>query len=224
MKHRDFEYKPRFFQILSEEDCLIYNSLRSKFASHTNQSADRQQFSNFSANLALIKEFCIRNNDDDWKRDIVCGICWINDDIAVNNSQFSILINENKSNINNSFQKLGYSIFKDRVESIRLLTEKIPFLKDNYHELKEWTVRHFKATTPSPRLPPLKVSTFFTFNTPDAPISQFFSPPQSPIELPGMPQIDRPLSRPNAADFFDDPFCLPPDFLLDDDDDNNNSM
>lgn len=219
-KREDFDFKPRFFQILSEYDCQEYNSLRSRFASHAHQGLNRQQYTDFSASLDLIKDFCVRNDDDDWKRGLVCGIFWLNKEIAVNNSQFSILIDENKSSINNSFQKLGYSLFKDRIKSINLLTEKIPFFKDNYRELKDWTVRHFEAATPSPELPPINITTFFTFNTPNGPTSQFFSPPQSPIESPVIPQIERPASRPNPDDFFDDPFALPPNFLLDDDDNN----
>lgn len=223
MNQRDFDFKPRFFQILSEDDCIGYNLLRSKFASHTNQNIKTRCSSDFQSNLALIKNFCVRNDEDDWKRDIVCGVCWINQYIAINNSQFSILINENKSTINNSFKKLGYSIINDRAESSRLLTQNIPFFKNNICELKEWSVRRFEAETPSPGLPPFDVSTFFTFNTPKVPTNPFFSPPQSPIAFSDIPQVERPLSRPNEVDFFDDPFCLPPDFLLDDVDDNANN-
>lgn len=225
MNQIDFEYKPRFFQILSEDDCLKYNLLRTKFSAH--QKYRIQRNSDFSSNLDLIKGFCVRNDEDDWKRDIVCGIFWINEYIAVNNSQFSILIDENKSSINNSFKKLGYSVINDKKESLRLLSEKIPFLRNNNHELKEWTLRRFEAETPSPKLPPFNVSTYFTFNTPKAPSNHsFFSPPQSPLGFPEPPPIERPLSRPTAMDFFNDPFCLLPDFLAEDienEEENNNN-
>ena len=80
-----------------------------------------------------------KNNSNDWKRYLVCGICWINDDVAINTRQLRILLGKSKSTINGAFAKMGYETmpFRNNEE----LLEKIPFLRGNFNEKRQWTVR-----------------------------------------------------------------------------------
>lgn len=113
-----------------------------------------------------IQGYCIHRDEDDWKRCLVCGICWIQNSVAINTRQLGLLIDKCKSSINGSLQKMGYNTLQSREESSAYLVEAIPFLLNNYMELREWTVRLFAAATPQPGLPPYHVNTVYNFASP----------------------------------------------------------
>jgi hypothetical protein len=50
--------------------------------------------------LTTVRNFVMWNETDDWKRALVCGICWLNADIAINTRQLRLLLSKCKSSIN----------------------------------------------------------------------------------------------------------------------------
>ena len=213
------DFKPLFFNILSKEDCSGYNSLRANIMLQMKKDRGRNRLKtkSFAESLDRIKFFCVKHDGNDWKRCLVCGICWLQNGIGVNNTTFSKLIDLCKANINFSFQKLGYSLFKDRDETYRIISQRFPPLKNNAAELKRWNVRIFSAETPQPSLPSFAVPSLMVFSTPINGCNTISSP-QSPIDhlMSTSPVVD--LNPSANEDFFEDPFCLPPDFLLEEED------
>ena len=145
--------KPKYIELLSQADVVRYNSLRQTLSSNLCRYNRGNRLSTFQEMLTAIKTFCIHNDEDDWKRCLVCGICWLPQGIAVNNRQFSLLIDKCKSSINGSFQRMGYGTIQSRQDSQKLLTSAIPYLNGKYTEVREWSVRQFAAVTPQPHLP-----------------------------------------------------------------------
>jgi hypothetical protein len=88
----------------------------------------------------------MRNDGDDWKRGLVCGICWLNSGIAVNTRQLRLLLSKCKSSINSMFQSIGFSSIPTTNDYEAALTAYFPLIKDNFAELRRWTIR-------TPKLP-----------------------------------------------------------------------
>jgi hypothetical protein len=210
------DYRPKFYELLSPADQEQYNEIRSTLSSQMCRNRRGKRLEGFSDILASIRSFCIRHNDDDWKRCLVCGVCWLANGIAINNRQLSLLIDKCKSSINGSFQKMGYSTLQSRNESSGSLCDCIPLLKNNFNELREWTVRLFVAATPQPMLPIYSVNTLYPFQSP-AP-SQYrshWSQPRVMSAPPPPPEPELPPPSTSAPSFFDDAFAVPPAFLAD---------
>jgi hypothetical protein len=169
------DYRPKYYDLLSPSDQEQYTELRSTLSSQMCRNRRGKRLEGFSDMLSSIRAFCIRHNDDDWKRCLVCGVCWLPNGIAINNRQLSILIDKCKSSINGSLQKMGYSTLQSRSESSSSLCDTIPLLKNNFNELREWTVRLFVAATPQPNLPIYSVNTLHPFQSPMPSQYQAFS-------------------------------------------------
>ncbi|OHS93028.1 potassium/sodium hyperpolarization-activated cyclic nucleotide-gated channel 1 [Tritrichomonas foetus] len=174
------DYKPKFYSLLSDEDKAKYTKLRSTLSSHAMRNRRGKRVETFAEMLSAVQSFCIRGDADDWKRCVVCGVCWLSNGIAINNRQLGLLIDKCKSSINGSLQKMGYSTIQNRSDSNRPLIDAIPFLKNNFAELREWTVRYFQAATPQPNLPLYNVSTIFPFSSPAPQRAQCYNYPCNP--------------------------------------------
>jgi hypothetical protein len=210
-------YHPKYYDLLSIGDQEQYNALRATLSSQLCRNRRGQRLENFSEMLASIQAFCIRHDEDDWKRCVVCGVCWLAAGIAVNNRQLSILLDKCKSSINGSLQKIGYSTLQSRTESSGALCEAMPILRDNFNDLREWTVRLFVAATPQPRIPIYQVDTSFPFQSP-APSQYPVFPLKSqiivaPVRSPSTPALETPTVDSGWHEPFFDPFCLEPTFL-----------
>ena len=107
----------------------------------SNKNQRNKRIETFSEALDKIKKFAVREDSDDWKRCLVCGICWLPEGIAINTHQLRILIFKCKSSINGSLQKMGFNVNLGRTDAANAMVNSIPFLKDNTPELRQWTVR-----------------------------------------------------------------------------------
>lgn len=198
--HSDF--KPKYFNLLNEEDQEQYTRLRSTLSSHICRNRRGKRLETFAEMLNAIKSFCIKGDSDDWKRCLVCGVCWLSNGIAINTRQLGLLIDKCKSSINGSLQKMGYSTLQSRSESAGPLTEAIPELKNNFTELREWTVRLFLARTPQPNLPNYNVTTNFPFASPAPQRAQCYGYPSNPQEFPiYVGQGLKNISQPNLTNY-----------------------
>jgi hypothetical protein len=150
--------------------------------------------------LDAIKSFAIRDDDDDWKRCLVCGVIWLPASIAINTRQLRLLIDKCKSSINGSLHRMGYSSVTSRGDTSKQLIEYVPKLRGNFSELRQWTVRQISAQTPQPPAPIIVERPRRT------PI-----PPEPTCDLedwpPAFPAIEKPQEQENS--FFDDELTLP---------------
>jgi hypothetical protein len=220
MDHMDLsqrsDYRPKYFELLSDRDQFGYSELRSTLSSQLCRNRRGKRLENFSEMMASIRAFCVRPDEDDWKRCLVCGVYWLSSGIAINNRQLSLLLDKCKSSINGSLQKMGYSTLQARTESTNALSDAIPVLKNNFNELREWTVRLFMAASPQPGLPVYAVETRYPFQSP-VPSGYPAFPIQHQIVLPPAPVVPVPAQAPQTPptpqskmdDFFDGVCLLP---------------
>lgn len=143
-QNKNSEIIPQYWNILSDSDKNGYLSLRSEISILNTKKIFRDRTGTFTKILQLIQKYAERKDDDDWKRFLVCGICWVDNGIAVNIRQLKILISKCKSSINGSLQKLGYLPSQLHVNTKLILFPLIPFLSKNYNELRQWTIRFFQ--------------------------------------------------------------------------------
>lgn len=150
---------PAFFEMLSESDQKGYITLRNEIAASDTKFKRYKRITSLQEALYAIRTYCVRNDKDDWRRFLVCGICWIGWDIAINTRQLRLLINKCKSSINGAIAKMGYSTAPIKGEGFSALINVIPFLKGNFVEQRMWTVRKRQIGSPAP-------SRNFGFNSP----------------------------------------------------------
>jgi hypothetical protein len=91
--------------------------------------------------LSNLQTFIMRNDQDDWRRGLVCGICWVHNAVAINIRQLQILMARCKASINSMFQNIGYRAVPICTEYAAGLSEFFPSLKGNFRELRRWTIR-----------------------------------------------------------------------------------
>ncbi|KAK8893690.1 hypothetical protein M9Y10_022117 [Tritrichomonas musculus] len=135
------EQFPQYWDILSDSDKSGYIALKKEINVFNTKRIFRDRADSFTKILQLIQKYAERKEEDDWKRFLVCGICWVENGIAVNIRQLKILISKCKSSINGSLQKLGYLPSQLHVNTKLILFPLIPFLSKNYNELRQWTIR-----------------------------------------------------------------------------------
>ncbi|OHT03718.1 hypothetical protein TRFO_06545 [Tritrichomonas foetus] len=131
-----------FLEFLSASDKAEFEELKKKVGSPENRYNRNKRLATFNEMIDSIKHFCIRNDGDDWKRCLVCGICWIGShDLAINTRQLRILIAKSKSTINGALAKMGYETVPTKGNNADDLVNTIPFLKKHYSEMRQWTIR-----------------------------------------------------------------------------------
>ena len=132
---------PKDLNLLSDTDKDALLQLQGALSSTGSRNQRGKQLKTFSDMIKIIQKFCIRGDPYDWRRCYVCGICWLNNGIAINNRRFGCMLGKCKSSINGSFQQLGYVTAPSRSESYDAIVEAIPALKNDMSALREWTVR-----------------------------------------------------------------------------------
>jgi hypothetical protein len=132
---------PRFWQKLSPSDQQGYLSLRAEFATPKFSNQRCRSTAQFGVMLDLIKSFVVRGDGDDLSRSLVCGLLWMSNGIAVNIQQMKLLTSKCKSSINGSFGHLRYLPVTSGADTAGELLQAFPFMKDQFSELRQWTVR-----------------------------------------------------------------------------------
>lgn len=136
---------PNHWDLLNHEDQEQYTSLQKTLSSPACKNRRNRSKQTFSNILSTIKNFVIRNDEDDISRSLVCGIGWIPNGIAINTRQLRLLIAKCKSSINGSFHALGFSAVPTSAETASVLSKLFPCLNNNFSELRQWSVR-FKGS------------------------------------------------------------------------------
>ena len=188
-----FDVFPKYYELLSKEDQAMYVSLRNGLSSHACRNRRGKRLETFSEMMNTIKQYCIRSSDSDWKRCLVCGVCWLPTGIAVNTRHLSLLTDKCKSSINGSLQKMGYNTVQCRTEYSQPLIDQIPILKNNFNELREWTIRQYIAHTPTPTIPFDPTQMYSAMM--QSPMPAFYSP------MPQMNMNMMPFMSPDPSSF-----------------------
>ena len=141
--------QPAFFNMLDDCDKVAYTYLRFSLSARCNKNKRNKRIQTFTDTLEAIKRFAMRGDANDWKRCLVCGVCWLPQGLSLNTHQLRILIFKCKSSINGSLQKMGYTSNLSRPEATAAMTAAIPFLADHPSQLRQWTVRALVSQQPS---------------------------------------------------------------------------
>jgi hypothetical protein len=149
---------PRFWHLLSPEDKDAYISLQQSVSAPCQKNRRNRSIQTFAEILEAIRAYVARNDADDWKRALACGISWVGPDgtIALNTRQFRILTAKCKSSINGSLQLVGYGIVTCGTDCSASIARLFPLLKDDFTELRQWTIRQMGRPTfisPAPEVP-----------------------------------------------------------------------
>ncbi|EAX97545.1 hypothetical protein TVAG_006760 [Trichomonas vaginalis G3] len=137
---------PNFWDLLSETDKNSYKTLKLALDASISKRNRGHRMEAFDSVLNAIHRFAERHDENDWRRFLVCGLCWMDNMIAINTRQLRLLISKCKSSINGSLHKLGYTTNQSHTESWKYLFDRIPYLKDNFPELRQWTLRSRAST------------------------------------------------------------------------------
>ena len=147
--------EPLYFDLLSAQDKEGYKALRDSLQDTKMRSMRNHKICDLRNAFIEIKKFCIQKNDDDWKRCVVAGICWLDDDsvgeVAVNLSQLVCLVKKCKSTINTTLRNSGFELTYSRGDRYEKLLSILKYFKGNTEELRKWSVRKYigKKTTES---------------------------------------------------------------------------
>ena len=144
---------PIYWELLSDSDKTGYHNLKMAFNVRSVKRNRGHRAETFDSMLDAIHKFAERHDSNDWRRFLVCGVCWIDGAIAINTRQLRLLITKCKSSINGSLQKLGYVTNTSHSESWNMLFSRIPTLRDNFTEIRQWTIRYKKDRNPPASLP-----------------------------------------------------------------------
>jgi hypothetical protein len=130
------------------DDQAKYVALQLSLATPSGKNRRNRSVETLPQTLERIKSFVNQNDGDDWKRSLVCGVCWLNSEgtVAINIRQLRVLVSKCKPSINGSFQHLGFSVVSAGTECSGSISRALPVLHDNFQELRQWTVQKNAAT------------------------------------------------------------------------------
>jgi hypothetical protein len=135
---------PSYWDLLSDTDKANYLTMRQALSSSACKHCRNHSAAMNQEIIGSIQSFVMRNDGDDWKRGLVCGICWLNSAIAVNTRQLRLLVSKCKSSINSMFQNIGFATIPTTNDYATAIATFFPLIKDNFAELRQWTIRAVK--------------------------------------------------------------------------------
>ena len=128
-------------EFLNKEDVDYYKNLKRTLSSHICRNCRNRRIESFNEILSTIHYYITRKKEDSWKRSLICGVCWYKNYIVVNIRQMSYLLDKCKSSINGSLQRLCFIVLPDKQQSLQIIIEAIPYLKNHPDLIQTWSVR-----------------------------------------------------------------------------------
>jgi hypothetical protein len=137
------EQPPPYFHLLSDADRSQYAQLRECLMEPACKNRRNRTVETFTGVVKAIKTFVMRNDEDDWKRGLVCGLFWVppEETVALSTRQLRLLTSKCKSSINGSFQLLGYGMGVVGADCSAVVVQHLPALAGNFQEIRQWTLR-----------------------------------------------------------------------------------
>ena len=141
---------PMYWEILNENDQQQYITIRNTLSSSACKHRRHHSNEINQEIVSTLKAFIFHDEVDRWKRSLVCGICWLDGALAINTRQLRLLLTKCKSSINAMFQNIGYMTVPTNSEYAGSLSTFFPIIKDNFVELRKWTIRLMQNANASP--------------------------------------------------------------------------
>ena len=135
-----------YLKYLSENDLKGYNELKDRFHKEVANAKRGEKVDMFNKRLKIIKDYVVKNDEDDWKRSFATGVIFLDNYIAINIKQLILLMGKCKSSINGSLHQLGYIARPASKETDENLINSIPIFSKERRELKKWTIRQKKSS------------------------------------------------------------------------------
>ncbi|EAX96049.1 hypothetical protein TVAG_265380 [Trichomonas vaginalis G3] len=186
---------PNYWDLLSLPDQEAYIHLQRQLSSNHFKHSKHSALQDLDNVFETIKTYTNKGNAEDWKRSSACGVYFINDCIAVNPAQLSILTDSSKTSINSQLERMKYVSIPSTSEAGKEIIKQIPNLSYKSSD-SQWVVRKKFTMTPQPLIIDHKSKNISLFNTPQ---------PNNPLQSPKVP------SEPEFEEesFYDDPFMVP---------------
>jgi hypothetical protein len=127
-----------FLHLLQEGDAAAAAELRRTLSQKYHRG---NRVEHFSDCLALVASFVDGQSQDVWKRALVCGVCQMDNGLAVNNARLQIFSGRSKSSINDLLAKMRYRTVAIHHENQAAVIAKIPYLSTDNNEFRQWTYR-----------------------------------------------------------------------------------
>jgi hypothetical protein len=140
---------PAYWTILGDEDKIKYHQLRKLLNPLSTRTSRSQLAVKFRVTIMKIQEYSIRNDADDWKRCLVCGVAWLDGSLALSTRQLCKLIGKCKSSINAGFQSIGYVMTPIASKHAAQLVQLFHCLAENATELRQWSIRSLNGAEKS---------------------------------------------------------------------------
>ena len=150
----NIEVDPEYFDLLSPIDRTHYRALSKMFRDSIQGRQRNHRIENFNELLCMIRNFAQRDDGDDWKRCLVCGVVFFNNShLAINTHQLSLIYDKCKSSINGALKHLGWKTTISRGDLDPQLIDFFPILKGQTAKLRQWSVRiHEQAPISCPSM------------------------------------------------------------------------
>jgi hypothetical protein len=133
---------PVFLDRLSDDDRLAYEVLKERVSSPDNRYTRFRRLATLKDCFDEIRAFCIRHDDGDSLRCLVCGIYWFDtDELAINTRQLRLLLAKSKSSINGALAKMKYITRPTKERERDRLIAALPELRGDWLEVRQWTIR-----------------------------------------------------------------------------------
>jgi hypothetical protein len=153
-RHSSLDCQQGNFGLLCPSDRQEYDRLRDNFHEDIGKSRKGERLDVFTDRLNQVRAFIERNDEDQWKRSLVCGVFFLRDSLALNIQQLRTLLGKCKSSINGSLQRLGYSALLPGHEAEQEFLSRIPSHCQEPSDLKRWTIRKVASIVSTPKAPP----------------------------------------------------------------------
>jgi hypothetical protein len=134
-------HSPEFLSLLSPADQLQYAELSVRLSSRSNRYVRHHRLDQFKSAESAIRAFCLRSDDDDWKRCLVCGLWWFPSGLCINTAQLKLLLGKSKSSINGALSQLGFESVPVSYAQDGELLRVMPFMRDRPAAARQWTMR-----------------------------------------------------------------------------------
>jgi len=132
---------PAYWSVLDEKDKRGYVELRRTISPLSLRTDRRELAARFRVLLSRIHSYCLRQDEDDWKRCLVCGVAWVDGGVALNTRQLCVLFGKCRSSISSGLHAVGYGAVSGSADAAASLLRLFPFLKGKCAEMRQWTIR-----------------------------------------------------------------------------------
>jgi hypothetical protein len=141
---------PASWDLLTLEDQSGYLQLRRELETYSIRTRRDLLAAQFETVVMRIWNYCARDDGNDSKRFLVCGMIWLPAELdndlpqgafAVSTRQLCKLIKRCKSSANTAFQSLGYVAMPMSIGHTSAFLKVFPSMRSNLDEMRQWTIR-----------------------------------------------------------------------------------